>query len=59
MGVTGVLYYSKKDIYYFVFPQPTEITVTKIAGEFNEIELNQNWKVIKHNDGNMAIVKDK
>lgn len=57
LGKSGILSYEENRITYFVFPLPTDITDTKIIGEFYEIELNPNWKLVKKNDGNMEIVK--
>ncbi|MFD2567057.1 hypothetical protein [Pseudotenacibaculum haliotis] len=57
LGVAGVLGYEKDGKNYFVFPLPTKITDTKIIGQFYEIELNPNWKVIKQKNGNMQVVK--
>lgn len=56
LGEAGILSYTENGITYFVFPLPTDISETKISGEFYEIELNPNWKLIKKNDGNMEIV---
>ena len=58
LGEAGVLSYEKDGINYFVFPLPKEINGAKIIGEFYEIELNPNWKIIEHSDGNMEIVTD-
>ncbi|MHC5200693.1 hypothetical protein [Myroides sp. LJL119] len=58
LGKSGILSYEENGMIYFVFPLPTEITETKIFGEFYEIELNPNWKLVNKNDGNMEIVKE-
>lgn len=58
LGEAGILSYEKNGIIYFVFPLPITITKTKITGEFYEIELNPNWKIIKKKNGNMEIVKE-
>jgi hypothetical protein len=58
LGQAGVLFYGADGITYFVFPVPTEITDTKIIGEFYEIELNSGWTLIKKDDGNMEIVQE-
>ena len=57
LGKAGILSYEKEGINYFVFTLPIEIRDTKIIGEFYKIELNSQWKIVKHNDGNMEIVK--
>lgn len=58
LGKSGILSYEENGTTYFVFPLPTNITDTKIIGEFYEIELNPNWKLVKKNDGNMEILKN-
>lgn len=57
LGVAGVLGYEENGKNYFVFPLPTKITDNKIIGEFYEIELAPNWKLIEKKNGNMEIVK--
>jgi len=58
LGEAGILSYTENATTFFVFPLPTEITETKIKGEFYEIELNPNWKLIKKIDWNMEIVEN-
>ncbi|MBK5193388.1 MAG: hypothetical protein JJE07_09260 [Flavobacteriaceae bacterium] len=58
LGKSGILSYKENGTTYFVFPLPTKITDTKVIGEFYEIELNTNWKLVKKDDGNMEIIKE-
>ncbi|MRM84002.1 hypothetical protein [Riemerella anatipestifer] len=58
LGESGILSCEENGTTFFVFPLPTNITDQKIIGEFYEIELNPNWKLVKKNDGNMEIVKE-
>lgn len=57
LGVAGVLGYEKNGRLFFEFPSPRRIEGNKITGDFYEITLNDDWKVVTEADGNMSIVK--
>ena len=58
LGVAGILGYKKDGNLFFEFPLPKTIEGNKITGEFYEITLNEDWKIVKENDGNMSIIKN-
>ena len=57
LGVAGILSYEKDGASFFEYPLPINIEENKITGDFYEIILNDGYKIINTENGNMEIVK--